>query len=196
MEQIVFKFQIDWTASLQNVTYLDDMVEKLADIAGDTSYKSKLSDNLKTHLGEVLKKASVPIYTRLKELWSNRIKNGELTPQLALATLKAKTLKGYASPESPLFASGEFADNFGLGEITNDSIEMIVDANVLPSWHGASLYIEPTLADGVPIRQPITESEANDIVYEEFYNAYESSELGEQIQKPEKMTFSVSSNVS
>lgn len=67
------------------------------------------------------------------ELSANII-SGQATPELMESTVKAKTAKGYSQPETPLYATGDYAANFKGEFVADDEMWIVNVSHVSPQW--------------------------------------------------------------
>jgi len=64
----------------------------------------------------------------------SKIIAGEATPILSRTTIQQKKRRGYSQPETPLFATGDYAARFS-GEFVSDSEMWLVNkSHVSPQW--------------------------------------------------------------
>lgn len=65
---------------------------------------------------------------------SGRIISGEAQPALVAKTVKAKTAKGYSQPDTPLYASGDYAAQFTVEYVSEDEAWLVNKSGKSPQW--------------------------------------------------------------
>ena len=64
----------------------------------------------------------------------DRIHAGEATPALKETTVKAKQRLGYSQPETPLLATGDYAESFTGEFVDTGEMRLVNDSHVKPQW--------------------------------------------------------------
>lgn len=163
---VIAKIIINKDNGLKSISELDEMlvnVQKSFRKASPYKLTEKMAQKLESALNITAKNTT----ERVAQLWKEKIEAG-VEPALQQRTIEQKERRGYERPETPLYATGAFSEGVGVGEVNENSFEIISTSPVEPSWHGASLYEEPAMAKGVPERSVLTSQEIEQIAKEEL----------------------------
>lgn len=192
---IIAKIIINKDRGLKSISELNEMLVNV-----QKSFKKaspyKLTETMAKKLESALNLTAKNTTERVAQVWKENIEAG-VSPELKRATVESKERKAYERPETPLYATGAFSEGVGVGEVNENSFEIISTSPVEPSWHGASLYEQPAMARGVPERKVIDNALVEQIAKEELENALHGA-IADNIeeQKPLKaITVNVAVNV-
>jgi len=192
---IIAKIIINKDRGLKSISELNEMLVNV-----QKSFKKaspyKLTETMAKKLESALNLTAKNTTERVAQVWKENIEAG-VSPELKRATVESKERKAYERPETPLYATGAFSEGVGVGEVNENSFEIISTSPVEPSWHGASLYEQPAMARGVPERNVLSSQEVEQIAKEELENALHGA-IADNIeeQKPLKaITVNVAVNV-
>lgn len=182
---IICKIIINKNNGLKSISQLEEMLINTTKAFKKAS-PFKLTEKMKEKLQSALYITANGTTERVKQIWQDNIQAG-IPPPLKERTIERKESLGYEKPETPLYATGAFSEGVGIGEVEDDSFEIISTSPVEPSWHGASLYEASATARGVPERPVIDSATIESIAKEELEKALHSSIAdGIEEQKPLK----------
>lgn len=77
---------------------------------------------------------AVKIGDRIGADLSANIVAGQALPELMESTIKSKKAKGYSQPETPLYATGDYAANFKGEFVADDEMWIVNKSRVSPQW--------------------------------------------------------------
>jgi len=118
--------------------------------------------DISNKLGFTAEKAQA-IAQKISEGFKAKIEAG-VSPPLKERTVQRKRNRGYERPETPLYATGEMAGSLVLSKFDETSIEIKSVGQVSPLWH-----IGNNRANGVPLREVLTEQDFIDILTEALH---------------------------
>lgn len=183
MTEIIGKVIFSRDGAYQTVDKMEALLKGVKlKLVSKTDIKKKVDDLFINTLNLCAKNVQI----RVADLWENRIKSGEVSPELSSKTIYQKTYRNYAQPSYPLYATGEMSEGVDVGEVTETSFEIVCESNVNPSWHGASFYADNRNSYN-PKREVISKEEFDTIIREEMENAKLQTMQGVKADKPEKL---------